>query len=127
MNLFQNKRFILNSGKESNFKIECDALTDEDIECFAHLIGKNFQFSAVHGIPTGGVRLEIALRKYLTNGEDYPILIVDDVLTTGTSMEKAWRRFIENHHVIGVVLFARTTTQSWITPIFQMKVNPECM
>ena len=40
-NLFQTANFILNSGVPSTFKIECDALTDEDIETFALLISKN--------------------------------------------------------------------------------------
>jgi len=35
MNLFQFGDFSLHSGSKSKWKIECDALTDEDVEALA--------------------------------------------------------------------------------------------
>ncbi len=40
MNLFIKKDWEMHSGKKSDFKIECDALTDEDIKTIAHLISR---------------------------------------------------------------------------------------
>jgi hypothetical protein len=62
-NLFQSGQFKLNSGKVSNFKIECDALTQEDIDTFALLISQKYKFKEVVGVPTGGIRIEDALKK----------------------------------------------------------------
>ncbi len=53
-NLFIRQNFILHSGKPSDFKIECDALTDDDWECLAYLIAKRVSFSSVVGVPNGG-------------------------------------------------------------------------
>ena len=44
MNIFQTGLYTLHSGEESNFKIECDNLTDDDLETIAALIGKRFDF-----------------------------------------------------------------------------------
>ena len=40
-NLFQTGDFKLASGAKSNFKIECDALTESDWETLAMLIARN--------------------------------------------------------------------------------------
>ena len=115
-NLFVKKEFISHSGKKLDFKIECDALTYKDIETLAYIISKRFIFSEVFGVPNGGIRIANALKKY--RSEDNPYLIVDDVLTTGKSMED-YRRLIMRD-TIGVVLFSRGKCPSWITPIFKM-------
>lgn len=107
----------LHSGGRSNFKIDCDALTDGDINTLAHLIAKGFRFSKVVGIPTGGDRLAYALQKWTK--EYGPLLIVDDVLTTGNSMEKEKAKY-PYLHVLGVVIFARGPYPSWIYPMFDM-------
>ena len=107
----------LNSGECSNFKIDCDALTIGDLNTVAKLIARKFKFSRVVGIPTGGNRLKYALQKW--NKEYGPLLIVDDVLTTGASMEKEKSKY-PHLHVIGVVIFARGPCQSWIHPMFNM-------
>lgn len=119
MNLFTKQNITLHSGKQSDFKIECDALTDEDWECLAYLVSKKIQFKAVFGVPKGGVKLADKLQQYATRDYLLPILICDDVLTTGNSMEK-FRIEKGESNVMGVVIFARGQCPSWITPIFKM-------
>ncbi len=123
MNLFEQKEFFMHSGEFTTFKIECDALTDEDIETVAYLISKKFHFRRVQGIAKGGTRLGIALQKYITKDSSIS-LMVDDVLTTGSSMEEArfstWAEYPTGDVVLGVVIFARGKCPDWITPIFQL-------
>lgn len=118
MSLFQRGTFKLHSGAASDFKIDCDALTDDDIHTLALLVSKTFNFSRVIGIPRGGLRLAAALAP-LHNADSHVTLIVDDVLTTGGSMERAYVP-----GAIGVVIFARGKCPAWITPIFQMWDQP---
>lgn len=120
MNLFEKTNIVLHSGGSTDFKIECDALTDEDIETIAYLISKKFNFRKVSGVPTGGIRLRDALRKY-TSDEGYHVLIVDDVLTTGNSMERHREcNVLIFEECVGVVIFARGKCPDWVHPIFQM-------
>jgi len=130
VNLFQLGSFVLSSGKESSFKIECDALTDDDVKTLAEMIRTMVgSYSSVEGVPTGGLRLATELEKHKSlNG---PHLIVDDVLTTGGSMEKAVKehktRTASEHGdyepFVGAVVFARGQRPHWIKAVFQM---PEC-
>lgn len=126
MNLFIKKEWVMHSGEISDFKIECDALTDENLETLAHLISSKFKFYRVVGVPRGGNRLAEKLRNYTIDrfdaeGED-KLLIVDDVLTTGASMEEA--KHIHHpellNRIIGVVIFARGKCPDWVYPIFDM-------
>ena len=113
--LFQSGDFTLHSGDKSNFKIDCDALTDEDIESLAMVVTRRVRYSSVYGIPTGGIRLAKALEKYCyTEG---PRLVVDDVLTTGNSMNE-----VKREGDLGIVIFARGKCPDWVVPIFQMNV-----
>lgn len=116
--LFENKGFVSHSGISLPFKINCDALLDEDIETLADIISKKFKFSKVYGVPRGGIRLANALEKYLS--PEGPILIVDDVLTTGKSME-IFKEEIGGNGAIGVVIFARGECPKWIKPIFVLQ------
>ncbi len=101
---------------KSDFKIECDALTHDDIECIAYLIQQRTgSFSRVVGIPRGGLRLSEALEQYCSEG---PVLICDDVLTTGGSMERMRERI--GGETMGVVIFSRGKCPEWIKPLFQM-------
>ena len=107
-------------------------------------------FSQVEGVPRGGLQLAEALEPYTRRclfcqdtgrewvppatddfgrahpGNYYPcmhcvpLLIVDDVFTTGGSME----RVRDGRVAQGAVVFARNQTTSWITTLFQM--TPKC-
>lgn len=119
VHLISKGKFKLYSGKESNFKIDCDALTDEDIECLAILIKERVgKYSFVYGISKGGFRIVKALEKYAEANRASPTLIVDDVLTTGSSMEQYKKQF--PRLVKGAVIFARGKCPDWIIPVFQM-------
>ncbi len=114
INLFQDGRFQSHGGETLNWKIECEALTDVDIKCLAwrtvELIGGTY---AVEGVPTGGLRFAKALKKFMHMSVD--ILIVDDVLTTGASMEEQRA----GREAKGIVIFARGPCPDWVTPLFQ--------
>jgi hypothetical protein len=78
----------LYSGRLSDFKFECDNLTDEEIDGFARLIARMVgMFTDVIGIPQGGIRIATALEPFALPGlTRRRLLIVDDVLTEGSSM-----------------------------------------
>lgn len=133
VNLFQLGDFTLNSGAKSRWKLECDALSDGDIEALAVMIRQMVgPFAAVSGVPRGGVRLAEALEKFrnidpkdgtLIVGSVLPLpfLIVDDVLTSGGSM----RRFAAGldappGNIVGAVIFARGRCPAWVKAVFQM-------
>jgi hypothetical protein len=115
--LFVDGEFTAHSGGTRPYKIECDALTDEDLATQAANVARQFpRFSYVYGVPRGGVRFESALRKYATNNPLDPILIVDDVMTTGASMQEARERLGQN--TFGIVIFSLCACPDWITPLF---------
>jgi len=118
-NLFVKKTFTLHSGNISHWKIECDALTDEDIETIAYIISNRILFKKVIGVPRGGFRIAKALEKY--KSKDGWCLIVDDVLTTGNSMDEARRSCGEDvDNIMGIVIFARGECPSWVMPVFRL-------
>ena len=123
MSLFERKTFVMHSGELSHYKIECDYITDEDWDTLAFIISQKYKFGSVHGVPRGGLKLEYALRKRCSKDSDI-VLIVDDVLTTGNSMEEM-RSVFSNppEYIKGVVIFARAKCPDWIEPVFQMWEN----
>ena len=123
-NLFRLGDFFLHSGAQSNWKIDTDGLEDSDWETLAALIAFRVHFKSVKGIPRGGVKLERALSRYC-NPIDTALLIVDDVLTTGHSMEaerQSYYHLTEPDNIIGYVIFSRDATRtgngSWIKALF---------
>lgn len=116
MTLFVPGDFLAHSGQVLHWKIECDALTDEDWTCLSIILAPQLKpFGFVLGIPRGGIILASLLRPYSTGNET--LLIVDDVLTTGRSMEE---QRAGRDDVIGAVAFARGPCPSWITPACQI-------
>tara|TARA_B100000519_G_scaffold196260_1_gene202361 strand:+ start:2569 stop:2955 length:387 start_codon:yes stop_codon:yes gene_type:complete len=123
--LFQEQNFIGHSGDELHWKIECDALFPEEWRCIAKMITEyeTRPFCSAIGIPRGGVRLGTYLNEYSTQNFDDPYLIVDDVLTTGGSMEEFRKEHFKNKNVIGWVVFARTKPADWVTALFQTPIE----
>lgn len=98
----------LHSGRRSSFKFECDDLTDDEVSALCALLVKVLPpFGSVSGVPTGGLRLEEALRPHVTAG---PLLLVDDVWTTGGSMKRHWMELGSPTDILTGVLFARGPT-----------------
>lgn len=118
MTLFVNKPFTSHAGQDLLWKIECDALEFDDLETLAAIIARHIPFSDVIGIPTGGLRLAKSLQKYSGEGGT---LIVDDVYTTGMSMEAA--RKDTDGVVRGAVIFARKPPPKWIKAIFTLGIG----
>lgn len=129
-NLFVDKSFVSAAGLPLAFKIDCDALTDEDLACLAKQAAEAYQyegsrisFHTVAGVPTGGLRFAAALEPYcLPPGKHVKYtLVVDDVYTTGTSINE-FIKTREDMYIRGLVIFARGKHKlpDWIQPIFQL-------
>jgi orotate phosphoribosyltransferase len=121
MSLFQGGKFRLHSGDKSSFKIECAFLSDDDWQTIARIIASTVDFKWVVGIPPGGLKLAEALKFYCKADDNLQVLIVDDVLTTGKSMEKYRARI--GGYSVGIVLFARGQCPWWVIPLFEMNIN----
>ena len=105
-------QFVAHSGGILDYKIECDSLSDRDIEGVAGALALMLsEFGSVEGVPRGGLRLAKALEPFATKG---PLLIVDDVCTTGASLE-AHRA---GRDAIGAVIFNRGHLPSWCRALF---------
>ena len=105
-NLFVEETFVGHSGGTLHWKIEMDALTDAEWKCIARMImehQKDF-FQAAIGIPRGGLKLSSYLNEYATQNSNDPYLLVDDVLTTGGSMEEFKKENFKDKNVIGLSL-----------------------
>jgi len=125
LTLFQRADFTSHSGVALSWKIDCDALTDDDIEALAHMAGDRIgQYHRVIGVPRGGLRLAAAMERLPNlNPADNRVLIVDDVLTTGRSMNEARMALGEEGmwwRAVGLVIFARGPCPVWVRPLFQM-------
>ena len=123
--LFQSVDFKSHSGLELKWKIECDAISDPEWFTISQMIMEiSVPFKEAIGIPRGGTKLGNLLNQYGTRKKEDPILLVDDVLTTGESMKefKTKRTWRNPANYIGWVVFARTKTPKWVTALFQMPV-----
>ena len=118
MNLFIKEKVVLNSGEISGFKIECDALTEKDWECLAYLASEKVKFKDVISVPSGGDIFAKYLSQYKVDDESLPVLICDDVLTSGGSMERKRKEIDED--TIGVVAFARGECPDWVVSILKL-------
>jgi orotate phosphoribosyltransferase len=119
--------FTPHGGGRSRVLIDCTALTGEDWEALALLLAERLPpFAAVVGVPRGGLPLADRLRHH-ARALGRCVLLVDDVLTTGRSMEEARRRLLAagNEHVHGAVVFARgPLVPDWVTPLFRLTPAP---
>jgi len=66
------------------------------------------------------LKLSGYLNQYATQNSKDPYLLVDDVLTTGGSMEQYRDEHLKEKNVIGWVVFSRTKPAEWINTLFQM-------
>ena len=120
--LFQIGDFISHAGLKLPWKIECDALTKDEWRALARMVidyQKEPFYKAV-GIPRGGVPLADALNEYKSDDPNNPILIADDVYTTGTSFKQFVSENYSNQKIIQWCVFARTPTQNGVNALFTM-------
>ena len=116
--LFQLGSFKAHSGDVLPWKIACNVLWPDDWDCLALMLTEMISpFGMVEGVPNGGTPFANALLPHCNPG--HPLLIVDDVLTTGRSME-TYRAGLSVPSM-GAVVFSRgPEVPTWITPIFRM-------
>jgi hypothetical protein len=122
MNIFIKQNAKLDTGETLPITIDCDALTDADYACIAQVIGSKLQFKKVVAASSGGVKLEKALEKCCVEDDTYATLICGDVLTTGATMKNK-KSELNDHNVIGVVIFAVGKCPEWVLPIFTFWEN----
>lgn len=126
MTLFRDGEFRSHSGLMLPFKIECDALGPEDWATVARQVADHGAFRIVVGIPHGGLAFAAALQRY-ADPSSLVVLIVDDVYTSGNSMREHRARMIDSgvpaEQIRGVVLFARSEPDDWVTPMFRLCVG----
>lgn len=114
MALMRAGSFTLHSGSSSSFLINADELGDDDLAALAELaVPALHPFGSVVGIPRGGLRFAAAFTKYITEG---PRLVVDDVITTGTSFYE----FGFAHPDKGVAIFNRGLRVPGVISIFTL-------
>lgn len=112
--LFQRGEFKLPSGTTTSWQIDCEALSDADIESLAQLAaGRVGNFGRLEYAGAGARRFAEALRKHATSG---PVLLAGDVLVTGATMED----YRNERDLQGVVIFARGACPDWVTPLFTL-------
>ena len=120
--LFQKINFISHSGIPMTWKIECDSISLKEWECIAYMIKEVEQqpWRKAIGIPRGGVTLGLCLDEFSTGLESDPILIADDVYTTG----KSFKDFVNENHpndaTIQWCVFARQPTLGRVKALFTM-------
>ena len=123
MELFQLGKFKSHAGIDLPWKIECEALSLLDWKCIAEMIldCEMTSFRTVVGIPRGGIALANELQKHATGEPRHRTLVVDDVLTTGTSFREYLRKNSWGEtDVLCWVVFAREGCPPWIKSLFQM-------
>jgi orotate phosphoribosyltransferase-like protein len=121
--LFQSVNFISHSGIPLTWKIECDAIHDDEWTTLAKMIReyepKNW--SKAVGIPRGGAKLGEELDKYSTGDQNDPLLIVDDVYTTGNSFRDYITENVDyGKEIICWCVFARKPTEFGVNALFTM-------
>lgn len=132
--LFTDGKFTSHAGLELFWKINCDALTDEDLQCLAaQAVEPLMNFKRVIGVgdreQSGGHRFATFLTPYC-KPDGWDILLVDDVWTTGSSMRAAREKLIVSTtvrkverkalEIHGLVIFARAPVDWWVTPMFTL-------
>ena len=122
MKLFQDGDFISHAGLPLSWKIECDAISEEEWRCLAKMIMEyqTAPFSKAEGIPRGGVPLGNALNEYASGNPEDPVLVADDVYTTGTSFQEYCDVKYTGKNVYKWCVFARRPTRNGVRALFTM-------
>ena len=122
MDLFQEYNYVGHAGGNLTWKIECDALTSNEWNVLANLIlhYEKRPFRVAVGIPTGATELGNILNQHATGEAHHPVLVVDDVYTTGTSFREFKEANYKDEHIIQWVCFARKPTTHDVNALFTM-------
>jgi len=119
--LFRAGHVTLASGEAATWKIDCDALTPNDWAGLALIAVETFGApGSVTGVPRGGLPFAHALVPHL-RADSTICWVVDDVVTTGTSMVKHWAAVGSARRctgVIGVAAFSRGSHPDWVHALF---------
>ena len=112
-NLFEVGDFTSHAGLPLAWKIECDAIRPEWWIGLARMIHdyEMIPFSRAEGIPRGGGAIGDALNKYASGDPKDPVLIADDVYTTGTSFKEYCEEHYPGQEVLKWCVFARCSTK----------------
>ncbi|MDO8654886.1 MAG: hypothetical protein Q7R48_00415 [bacterium] len=119
--LFQRVHFISASGQPLTWKIECDALTAEDWATLAAAAMETFpdlRFCRAVGVPRGGIPFAEALAQYAT--KEGPVLVVDDVFTTGGSIAAVHAEYPSSR---ALVAFARGPVPEGVLALWTLGVT----
>lgn len=130
INLFRHGIFKLSSGDILTFKVECDALTNEDYRALAHIVEDRIRYRVAIGVPSknkkpsNAEKFANALNEYATGHTGDITLIVDDVLTTGKTLMEFTNKLKAKQQLQyrGLVMFARKpippSMRSWVHSIW---------
>ena len=120
--LFTEGDFISHAGLPLSWKLECDAISPDEWKCIAKMI-MDYQtqsFRIAIGIPRGGVVLGHWLNEYASGDAKDPVLVADDVYTTGTSFKEYCEKYYPNEEVYKWCVFARRTPEYGVRALFTM-------
>jgi len=122
MDLFQEVDIIGHAGGRLTWKIECDAISDAEWEVLAKQIlhYERRPFRVAIGIPSGATKLGDILNRYASGQPQHPVLVVDDVYTTGTSFKEFKQKHYQDEHIMQWVIFARKPTTHDVNALFTM-------
>lgn len=112
--IFKREEFTAHSGRTLPWKLDADGLEQGDLRTLAWIAVQHLpKFGTVEGVPRGGLSLAALLRAYTTQGAG--LLIVDDVMTTGGSLEE----HRDGRKAMGLVIFNRSGVKlSWVHSMF---------
>lgn len=134
MGLFNKGEVTLHSGSKSNLLIDCNFLSDEDLDALADQVSRRLldgwcdKPPILQAIPRGGDRFCAAFGRlwYGKSHSPHHVLIVDDVITSLASMRKAYESVLQDRpkgvEVRAVAVFDRAYNHArpwWVLSAWQ--------